>query len=242
MNHSFFIFSSSSIGLNDCIPPTGSWQYCWIGLCTWVGTYNHCCLLSYSSTFKVWCHLSTFSFFTHKSCQFQCIPREWHFNSWLAAKMYCHLSSSTAHTIIYQFPVYSSPSQRKQCVMTHHRLCMEPLFFMTYSWYHCDVIISSLLSQLHFAPLWCHPTPLVLLVYIQLGKFPSLVLLKYTWVLAKAFEPLSSSWKYPFTRHLFITSSLRHYKSSLVLCQTWYLLSLNRVFVSLSGRENPQSL
>ena len=90
--------------------------------------------------------------------------------------------------------------------------------------------------------LWCHPTPIVLLVYIQLGKFPSLVLLKYTWVLAKAFEPLSSSRKYPFTRHLFITSSLRHYKSSLILCQTWYLLSLNRVFVSLSGRENPQSL
>ena len=60
-----------------------------------------------------------------------------------------------------------------------------------------------------------------------------------TWVLAKAFEPsLSSSWEYPSARYLFITSSLRHNKSSLVFYQTWYLLSLNRVFVSLSGREN----
>ena len=63
---------------------------------------------------------------------------------------------------------------------------------------------------------------LVLLVYKLLDThlyFTGLVLLKYTWVLAKAFKPLSSSLEYPSTRYLFVTRSLGHYKSSLVLCQ-----------------------
>ena len=72
----------------------------------------------------------------------------------------------------------------------------------------------------------------------------SLVLLKYTWVLAKALEPLSSSWKYPFTRHPFVTSPLSHYKCSLILDITWLPVGLKqwKVLISLSGRENPWSL
>ena len=69
----------------------------------------------------------------------------------------------------------------------------------------------------------------------------SLVLLKYTWVLAKASEPLSLSWKQPFARHLFVTHSLSHYECSLApgIAQLPVSLKQYKVFISLSNRENP---
>ena len=71
----------------------------------------------------------------------------------------------------------------------------------------------------HSAPPWHHPS-----IYMarDLLVFPSLVLLKYTWVLAEA----SCLWSWE-TFCKINTSSLSHTKCSLVPCQLGSLLSLN---------------
>ena len=101
---------------------------------------------------------------------------------------------------------------------------------------HSDIIMTSLL---HFTPLWLHYdiiTPIVLWVYKSLGTcmyFPSLVLLKYTWVLAKASCPCSSE---TFSLSQVLWGTIRALLSFVTLVT---LVVHKQVLCSLSGRENP---